>query len=320
MGRTGVRDVHFDKPLSNMAIAYRPEGMIADLVAPILNVNKQSDGYYIWDKADAFRIENSDRAPGTEANIITRSVDTSTYFAKNYALKDRIPYEDLENADAGYVFTERANRVEYVKDKLMLDWEVRLASQVTSTSNVGSSSAVSSAWTTATTGNSDPIGDIRTGITNVQDSTGYLANSILFGIQAWRNFREHADVIDRIYGSMGSGKGARIVNMIQTAALFEIDRVNVGGAYRNTADEGQTVSLSSIWADHVLVYYAPLKPRKDKPSFMYAFRWNKVQNMNVEIHQDSKAKAEEVEVGYYQEEKITASDLSFLITNVTSST
>jgi len=201
----------------------------------------------------------------------------------------------------------------------MLDWEVRLANQVTSTSNVGSSSSVSSSWATSTAGDSDPIGDIRTGITNVHDSTGYLANSIVFGVQAWRNFREHADVIDRIYGSMGDSRGARIVNMLQTASLFEVDRVNVGGAFQNTADEGQTASLSSIWADHVLVYYAPLKARKDKPSFMYAFRWNKVMTMKAEILQERKKKAESVEVGYYQDEKITASDLSFLITNVNSS-
>jgi len=43
--------------------------------------------------------------------------------------------------------------------------------------------------------------------------------------------------------------------------------------------------------------------------------------MTVERHPfDSRKKTEEVEVGYYQDEVITSSALSYLITNVTSST
>ena len=43
--------------------------------------------------------------------------------------------------------------------------------------------------------------------------------------------------------------------------------------------------------------------------------------MQVERHPfDPKIKVAEVEVGYYQDEKITAPALSFLVTNVTSST
>jgi hypothetical protein len=41
--------------------------------------------------------------------------------------------------------------------------------------------------------------------------------------------------------------------------------------------------------------------------------------MQVERHPyNTKTKSEEVEVGYYQDEKITGADYSFLITNVNS--
>ncbi|HPA76841.1 MAG TPA: hypothetical protein PK888_13610, partial [Deltaproteobacteria bacterium] len=83
-GFTG-HDVHIDVPLSQVAIAYNPRGFIADQIAPMVGVNKQSDGYYIWDIADAYRVEDSKRAPGAEANVIERSVSSGTYFAKNYA-------------------------------------------------------------------------------------------------------------------------------------------------------------------------------------------------------------------------------------------
>jgi len=318
MPATG-RDVHIDVPLSNVAIGYTPRGFIADQIAPVVPVNKQSDGYYIWSQADAFRVDDDLRAPGTEANVITRGVTSDTFFARNYALKDRIPYEDIENADAGFIFAKRSSRARFIKNKLMLSMEKRVALKCTSGSNVGSYSAVASAWTDYTAGKSAPIADINTGIQNVEDSTGYRPNSIIFGRYAWRHFREHADVIARIYGEVDKGKSARIVTIEQVKALFEVDRVLIGGAYYSTADEGQAVALSQLWNDNVLIYFAPMQPAgpdQEEPSFMYSFRWNKIMNMEAQVHQLPRAKAEEVELGYYQDEKITADTLGFLITGV----
>ncbi len=313
------KDVHVDVALSNVAIGYKPEGMIAELICPVVQVNKQSDAYYIWSQADMFRTEDDKRAPGTEANRITRGISSGTFFADNYALKDRIPFEDIANADAGFLFTERQSRVEFLKSKLLLNMEARIGLQCTSGSNVGSYSATGSSWTTYGTGNSDPYGDLNTAIDNVQDATGYRPNRILFGDYAWRHFRRHADIIDLVYGNVDKGRASRVVTREQAAALFEVDQILIGGAYYNSADEGQSISLSQIWNDNVLAYYAPLKASKDKPSFMYAFRWNKLMNMQAKIFQDEKAGAEEVQLGYYQDEVITSSALGFLLTGVGSS-
>lgn len=318
MGFKG-KDVHVDVALSNVAIAYKPEGMIAELLCPVVSVPKQSDAYYIWSQADMFRTEDDKRAAGTEANKITRSISSGTFFADNYALKDNIPYEDIENADAGFLFTTRQSRVEFIKTKLLLNMEYRIAMQCTSTSNVGSSTTVGSAWTTYTATKSDPYANVNTIIDNVYDSTGFRPNRVLFGEYAWRHFRRHADIIDLVYGNVDKGRSARVVTREQAAALFEVEQVLVGGAYYNTADEGQSASLSQIWNDNVLAYYAPMKAAKDKPSFMYGFRWNKLMNMQAKIYQRERASAEEVQLGYYQDEVITAKALGFLLKGVGSS-
>jgi hypothetical protein len=315
MGATG-RDVHIDVPLSNVAIAFKPEGMIAHQIAPIVTVNKQSDGFYIWTLDDGFRTEEDDRAPGTEANVVTRNVSSDTYYAKNRALKDRLPYEDIANADAGFIFTERSARAEFVTSKLLLNWEVRVASQCTSTSNVGSSSTVASAWSDYD--NSDPLGDIDTGINNVEGAIGYRPNRVVIGGDAWNNMKQNATLISRIYGQQTGAKG-RLVQPAQVANILEVDEVLIGRAFQNTSDEGQTATLSRIWGDHVLIHYTPKTARKDTPAFMYSFRWGKVMNMTAQVHQLPRAKAEEVEVGYYQDEKITFANAGYLLTNANSS-
>ena len=143
MGATG-HDLHIDVPLSNVVVAYRPYGMVADKIAPIVPVPKQSNSYLIWSQADYWSSEDDKRAPGTEANKITRNVSSDTYNCDNYALKESLVLEDRENMDDAYVSELRTNKAKFLKDKLMLNWEVRVASQLTNTANVGSSSAVAS--------------------------------------------------------------------------------------------------------------------------------------------------------------------------------
>ena len=55
------RYLHIDQVLSQMAIGYRPEGFIADMIMPIVDVSKQSDLYVIWSRADRLRIHDTNR-------------------------------------------------------------------------------------------------------------------------------------------------------------------------------------------------------------------------------------------------------------------
>lgn len=319
MGATG-KDLHIDVNLTNVAINYQPYGMIADLVAPMVSVGKQSDYFPVWDQADAFRVEDDKRAPGTEAHVITQRVSSDTYFADNYALKTKLTLEDRENMDAAYIGKLRNGRAEFLKSKITLNWEKRLSDQITSGSNVGSYSTVISDWQEYDTGNSDPVGDITAGINNVYDSTGYKPNRCLMGELAWRHLRRHDDIAQMLYGSITDGK-PRFASREQFKSMFEFDEFIVGGAYYNSADEGQTLSLTKMWLDYVLFYYAPPAASTEEPSFMYSFRWNKpgLANMTVEKHPyDTKTKSEEIELGYYQAEEITAKNLGFLLTHVTS--
>ena len=191
-------DLHIDQALSEMALGYRPEGMIADMVFPIVDVAKQSDLYVIWNRGDRLRIHDTTRAPATEAKKIEESVSSGTYFAKNYALKSSVPIEDFKNADPIFLDNLNTGKTELVMDALLLDWEVRLANQVTSGTNVGSYAAVGSSWTGGA--EADPIGDINAALDVVQYTTGKRPNRITFGLKAWQAFKRHVDVRDIIFG------------------------------------------------------------------------------------------------------------------------
>ncbi|OGC95821.1 MAG: hypothetical protein A2W25_15205 [candidate division Zixibacteria bacterium RBG_16_53_22] len=316
MGSAIGRDLHIDAVLSQMAMGYRPEGFIADMIFPTVSVQKQSDLYLVFDRGDRMRVEDTTRAPGTPARRVTEAVGSATYFARNYALAGAAVLEDKVNADPMQLANIVNGKATFLLDKLMLDWEWRVARMVTSGTNVGSSSAVASAWN----GAGVPLNNINTAIDNVQGANGVRPNRIVMGINAWKSFRRDSTVRNLIFGT---NNGGGYPNTKQAASLFDVDDILIGGAYQNTGQEGVAESLASIWNDQVLVYYAPPAPTIEKPSFGYNFRWAAagLPNMQVERHPyDSKIKAELIEAGYYQDEKITGASYGFLLKSVNSST
>ena len=316
MGAT-AKDMHVDKVLSNMVIGYKPEGHIADMIFPILPVDKQSDIYQITDRARKLRRQDTQRSPGTEARLVDNEIGSATYYCRNYALKTSVTIEDKANADPAFVQNLLNADAELLVDDLSLDKEMRVAALVTNTANVGSSAAVSSGWTGS---GATPLADINAAIDNVRYANGIEPNRLTFGPQAWDSFRRHSTVRDLI---LGQNNGGGYVSRAQVAALLEVEEVLVAGSFKNTGAEGQAESVEAVWNDHVLVSYTVKSPSKKKPSFGYAFRWAApgLPNMQVERHAyNTRTKSEEVEVGYHQDEKITAASYGFLMTAVNSST
>lgn len=316
MGLATGRDLHIDQNLTNVALAYRPAGMIADMIAPIVPVDKETNVYPVFLQGEALARHSTLRARNTQAQRITRSVSSGNYACKNYALAYDQPIEDRANMDAAYAYQLDIGATTAVLDGLYLDWDCRVLQQVGSASNVSTGFLTGSSWIGATNG--DPISQIWKMFEQVQTTTAYKPNSLLFGWKAWNYFRRNANARNYVLGT-NNGGGAVTRRAAQEA--FEVERFLVSEAFYNSANEAQAQNLVNTFpADAVLAYYAPASPSRDTPSFMYSFRWTAPglpAPLVVERHPyDSKSKNDSIEAGYYQDEKITASALGALIVGV----
>ena len=304
------RTVHVDQHLSNVAIAFRPVGFVADQLCPIVPVPHQSDTYLVWTQADQYRLENTRRSPSTEARRVTWQVGSASYLAQNYALKAGMQIETRENMDPIFVREREEGITRRLTELMMLDYETRVASLWQNSSNVGSFSNVVSSWTSS---GATPVDNIFTAMENVADATGYVPNRIHFGIAAWRTFQRHQQVRNSVMNPNVSA-GGPLPMQEAVARFFGVDKITVGRAYRTTGQQGQPLSLTPVWGNHVTAYYAPANPSIVEPSFSYAFRWVApgLQQMNVRrLPYDEKIQAQDFEVGYYQDEVITAARLAF---------
>lgn len=95
-----ANEVHIDAALTNLSVGYRNPAFIADLLAPVVPVRKQSDKYFICDaEREAFRPSDDRRAPGAEASEVNFALSSDNYYCEDHALTSAIPDEERENAD-----------------------------------------------------------------------------------------------------------------------------------------------------------------------------------------------------------------------------
>lgn len=308
------RALHVDVPMSNVLLNRRPEGFIADQFIPITPVAKQSDMYYKFRHGEWARFEAGMtlRAPRTEPRKVHFSVTSDTYYAHNYALGTDWAVEDEVNADA--VLNWANNHGVFLMDRLMMDYEWRIAQFATNTSNVGTVTVVTCGWFN----NGAPIyRQMLDYKEQYRQRTGMVPNTLVVPETIIRYIKTNSQLCAVLFGDRGG-----VPTLAQLAGLLEIEKVLVPKTQVNTFGEQETVngswSYSDVWGtDSIWMAHTKTLPGMMTDTWIQAFRWTNpalgVPMAAERFPYDAKRKAYDMQVGYYQGEKVVSPDLGMRI-------
>lgn len=297
------QQVHIDQPLTNISIAYTPGLFIGPGVFPLVPVQKITDKYFVYTKADWLRREADIRAPGARAARGDYGLTTSQYTCIERAIAKGVPDEIVANADQPLRPLEDATT--WCTTQLMLEMESDVQADAFGT-GWSTSATPSTLWSNAT---STPIEDVETATNSVVSTIGREANKGIVGRGLWRYLKNHPDILDRIKFSAGPNSPA-IATVQAVSALFGLDQLLVGTAINDTADEGATSSLSYVWGLHMLVAYVSARPSLLDPSAGYVFTY---QNRQVSRFREDQERQDVIETRQSWDVKIVASDAGYLI-------
>jgi hypothetical protein len=307
--------VHADRPLSNFAVEYRNEKLIADMVSPFVPVNNKSDSYYVYTKKDRFTLPETIRGPKAEANEVDWSTSTSSYRCIDHALREFLPDALVGNSDPGV--DPRRRTTGFLTDLLLLAYERVIATKVTTASNYASAykTALSGAdqWGQST---SDPIG-------NVDDAKAACfiePNTMIMGKEVWNKLKRHAAIVDHIKGG-ATADNPSLVTLELIAELFELDRVLVGRAKYNSANKGATASYSYVWGKDCVLAYIDQAASLEGVSAWKTFRWRQLSTdavYQVRTYRDESkgGGGEYIEGETSYDEVAVCSDVAYLIDTV----
>lgn len=315
-----AQQVHVDAALTNISVAFMqaPSQFVYDKVFPIVPVQKQSDRYFIFDRADTYRDSATVRAPATSAPRIGYRLSTEAYFCDEYALAQEIPDQVRANADAS-VDLERASTITLTQS-MMIGAEQNWVSSffrtgVWGTDVVGGTNF--SYWDDYTT--SDPLEDVTEAREKIKQTTGYDANRIVMGYKVYQRLKLHPLILERTkYTSADS------ITLAVLARYFEVDQIHVAGAVKTTSAEGAaTATFDFIAGDDVLVMYVPPAAGIMTPAAGYTFTWagyTGLNNLGIAMRQFrvEDRKVDVMESSFCYDQKLVTAAFGYFLDNTLS--
>jgi len=267
MPQPTLSDVHVDRPLTNISIAFMQDatGYVADKVFPLVPVSKQSDRYFSYDRRDWKRVEVRRRAPASESAGSGFRLDSTG----SYACEVRAVHKDVDEqirANSDDPINADRDATQWVTAQMLLDREVQWASRYFTPGVWGTDFTPGTLWDL---GASTPIEDVANGLIEMAALTGFRPNTFTMSPRVWRALKNHPDILDRIkYTEKG------IVTTDLLAALFDVERVLVAWGVQDSSAEGAAAEASEfVMGKHALLSYANPSPGILQPSAGYIFGW-----------------------------------------------
>ena len=258
-------DVHVNRPLTNISVAYMQaqNNFVADQVFPPVPVDAQTDSYFIYDKDDFLRDEAAPRAPSSESAGGGYKLSTDTYRCVVEAYHKDI--DDQVRANFTDPLSPDRDATMFVTQKLLIRREVQWMSEFFTTGVWGTDITPGTLWSAAS---STPIKNVIDGKMAIQAVTGMEPNTLVVGPKVHAALMTNADILDRIkYTSKESVSEALL------AGLFGVSKYIIAKGVKSSGPEGGTQTTDFIAGKHALLCYVAPTPSLLLPSAGYSFWW-----------------------------------------------
>lgn len=276
-----IKNVHYDQYLTNITVAYNDRNQfVHERVVPIIEVDKQSDRYMVFDYM-THMVEDEDirRAPGTVASEMRTGFSDDAYFCEGYAKRYALYDEEIANADESRIGDLMEMAARQVKAKLLLAKEINAAKLMTNPNNFHPDLRV----TFNATGpgpfvkwsnfdESDPIKDIFKLKEKAERLGAPDLNTLVVSKPVYNILKMHPKLKSTVAGWVSP----EFVSDDMIKQLFDIENLIVAPARKRTKAQeriGEGGLTSYIWGNNAVLMHLPDRPGRDVPAAAYTFQW-----------------------------------------------
>jgi hypothetical protein len=247
--------------LSQIAVDFKNREYVADQILTPVRVPQMLGQYLVWDQGVTFKDPKTQMGQNGSPNVMDLKATKTSFSLNIHAQATYVDPLELSQAPEAQV---RAMKVAKLANIIMLRRELDVAAQLTSTSVMTSNTTLSgtSQWSDFT--NSDPI----TAIMAQADALPRRPNTFIAGRDVISKLRTHTKILTAIQYTQTGG----MAPLTALADLFEVDRIIVGDAFKDTAAENLTAVKTRIWGKDAILCYvdpSPPSPLMDQPTLGY---------------------------------------------------
>jgi hypothetical protein len=212
---------------------------IADQVVPVSGRHRKLVSFPKFDERTAFQIADTRVAPDGMSNQRKFDVTFQEMEVEPYALHDKIPISDLNDPEPGIDL--EMDTIEQLTNDLIVDREKRIADMLMTAANYPASNKVTLSTPFTDTTASTPIQVIQTAKRAcLMPPNIAVCDEVTFDALA-----AHPDIVAFLRGIGGATNG--LASAEELARYFGLEKWLVGRMKYDTANSGQSASLSYIW-------------------------------------------------------------------------
>lgn len=264
--------------LTQIALAVKPAGMIADIVAPRVPVPDEEFVYTKYTTEDRFQLVNTQIGRKSEANQVEFGGTEVTDKTNDYGLDDFVPKKDLDRfASGGTGIDPTITATEGVAGLVDLARESRVATLyntlATFSSSLRTTLSSGSQWNEAAV---NPIPAILAAM----DLMLVRPNLMTVGREVATALQTNPYCVAAVYGAAGNAAGntgTGVIPLAALAAVLGLDRIVVGETFYNSAKPGQAASMARLWGKHATLARIDPSVRNVQggamPTFMATAEW-----------------------------------------------
>lgn len=290
-------------------------------VAPVIEVAKASGNFGKIPLEELLKAQDVARAPGSGYGRDKFTFEPMTYTTTEKGFEQ--PIDDNERAMHADYFDVEVLATLRAYDAVLRAHEKLVADTIFNTSTwTGSSlaTAVGTPWSTHAS--ATPIDDVEAAVLKVYSNSGRWPNSLVLTRKAFRHLRLCSQVTDRI-ASSGAGSSTRMADITidHLRMVFDIPNIYVAGGSRNSANEGQSATLTGMWDDtKAMVGYIDQSNDVRRPTIARTFHWSEDGSQiggAVESYRDETVRSDIVRVRHQVGIKVMYTEMGHLLTSVT---
>lgn len=307
-------ELHIDAALSNIAVMYHNDAMIADKLSPRMGVKKRSDKIKVYDKT-MLKQANTYRRDKAPSKVIDWGfADDLTYLCEKWALKDFVSQDERDNSDPP--IKVEIDTTEIITGLIELDREIRVMTMFIATANYSSAThyrtlQASEQWSEYGSDDSKPLDDIKTAKGQIFTDTLVRPNVIMIPYLVSLELARHPEIIEIIkhtHPDLLTDGG--LPPKLQGLKVIE------AGAGYDSAQQGQDASMSQVWSDYVWIGYVNPRPGVKTITFSVSPSWK---GRIARRWHDNERNADAIEIEEQGiDEKIIAQDCGYLLIDVLS--
>jgi hypothetical protein len=310
--------------LTNVSIAYKNDGYVADEVLPILLVPKQAGLILEGDKAALQADASGDDAigQGQKPGIIKTEIQDKTYSTKERA-KGVTVHDDEVDADNAEEapYEVKVQKTELATERLLLNREVRVAALC---AGVSATSSPSTKWDN---GSSDPLADVIPALLTIKNAIGVPPSDAVIPWEVLQYLRNNT-ALKAFFAGGATTTQMALLSIDALRAIFGVKRIHVPMAGKlavGTMIAGfKSGSTSGVWSDNVTFFYRPDSPGRQVPAFGYTYRWRaafrgaaaNAKGQVVTEHYEDRERTLYIDARTYTDEQKLLDEAAYTFTNV----